>query len=243
MEVIHDLTKDGKLKIYQDTEMNSYTFDSVLLANFVTVNKKIEKVVDLCAGNAPIAMLLTRRKPNGPLNIKAVELQEEVANLGQKSIEHNQLDNVEMINDNLIGISKKIGMNKYNLITVNPPYFRLDETTNIKGNKSVAIARHELEVNLEQIIEESRKLLDNNGLLSFVFRPERLDELIVLLDKHKFKLKRLQLVYPRVGEECNTILVEAKKGQNKGQVRIEEPFYVYGPGTEYSEQTLEILKI
>ncbi len=241
MRVMHDLTKDGALKIIQDTECNSYTFDSVLLANFVSMNKKTKRVVDLCSGNAPIAMLLTRRKVRHKLEIKAIEIQTEIAKMGQESIALNNLDNVEMINDDLINISEKIGKNMYNVITCNPPYFKAQDTANFNENKSVAIARHELLVNLEQIIDESRKLLDNNGVLAFVFRPERLDELIVLLDKYNFKLKRLQFVYPKMNEECNTILVEAKKGQNNGQVRIEQPLYVYNQDGTHTEQARTII--
>lgn len=243
MKVIHDLTKDGALKIVQNTELNSYTFDSVLLANFVSMNKKTKKVVDLCSGNAPIAMLLTRRNTRHHLEIKAVEIQKEVAELGRESIELNKLDNIEMINDDLINISDKIGKNCYNAITCNPPYFKVEEIAHINESESVAIARHELLVNLEQIIEESRRLLDNNGIVAFVFRPERLDELIVLLDKYKFKVKRMQFVYPKFNSECNTILVEAKKGQNQGQVRIEEPFYVYNDDGSYTKQALEVINI
>ncbi len=243
MRVVHDLTKDGDLKIVQRTTLNSYTFDSVLLAYFVSLNKKTKSVVDLCSGNAPIAMLLTRRKTRHTLEIKAVEIQKEVADLGRESIEMNNLTNIEMINDDLINISEKIGKNCFNAVTCNPPYFKLEEVAHINEEQSVAIARHELLVNLEQIIEESRRLLDNNGVVAFVFRPERLDELIVLLDKYNFKLKRLQFVYPKYHSECNTILVEAKKGQSKGQVRIEEPFYVYNDDGTYTEQAKAVINI
>ncbi len=243
MIVKHDLTKDGNLKILQDTTKNSYTFDSVLLANFVSLNKKSKYVVDLCSGNAPIAMLLNRRNTRHKLQIKAVEIQDEIANLGQQSIELNQLDNVEMLNRDLINVSDEIGKNMYNVITCNPPYFKVSDEGNINESRSVAIARHELLVNLEQIIDESRKLLDNNGVLAMVFRPERIDELIILLEKYKFKLKRIRFVYPKMGENCNTILVEAKRGQNKGQVIIENPLYVYNQDGSHTEEALSIINI
>ncbi len=243
MIVQHDLTKDGKLKILQDTTKNSYTFDSILLANFVSLNKKSKLAVDLCSGNAPIAMLLTRRNSRHKLQIKAIEIQTEIAKLGAKSIELNQLDNVQMINRDLIDISSEIGKNMYNLVTCNPPYFKVNDVSNINESESVAIARHEILVNLEQIIDESRKLLDNNGVLAMVFRPERLDELIILLEKYKFKLKRIQFVYPKLGENCNTILIEAKRGQNKGQVIIEQPLFVYNADGSHTKEALEIINM
>ena len=39
MKVLNDLLWNGKLKIYQDDESFMYSLDSVLLANFVTINK------------------------------------------------------------------------------------------------------------------------------------------------------------------------------------------------------------
>ena len=41
MIVLNDLLEYNNYKIYQDTEMFCFSLDSVLLANFVTVNKKI----------------------------------------------------------------------------------------------------------------------------------------------------------------------------------------------------------
>lgn len=242
MEIIHDLTKDGQLKIVQDTEMNTYTFDSILLSYFTTVNKRTKKVVDLCSGNGPIGMLLSRRLYGDDYQIKCVEIQEHIADLGAKSIKLNNLDNnMEMICDDLIDISETIGKNNYNLVTCNPPYFKVDPDSNLNPNSSVAIARHELCVNLEEIIDEARKLLDNMGLFSIVFRPERFDELIVLLDAYGFKVKRMQFVYPKQGQKCNTILVEARKGQVNSQVQILEPLYVYNQDDTYTEDALKIV--
>ena len=221
MEIIHNLTTDGSLKIYQDTELNSFSFDSVLLANFVKLNKRDTKIVDLCSGNAPVAMLLKHIYQTKVLDIKAVEIQPEVAELARKSVLVNKLNSeIEVIEADLKGINETIGANTYNVITCNPPYFKLDETSNINPNEKVSYARHEILVNIEDIIIESKKLLDNMGVLVLVFRPDRLDELIIKLDKYNFKIKRLQFVYPKKGQKCNTILVEAKKVSNNSHLHI-----------------------
>lgn len=242
MIVKHDLTKDGSIVIYQDSEKNCYTFDSILLSWFTTVNKGTKNVVDLCSGNAPIAMLIAHKKQNDDIKVIGVEIQAEISKLAQESIVANNLESkVEIVTDSLVGISAKLGQNFFDLVTCNPPYFRVDNTSNINPNNSIALARHEIAVNLDQVISESRKLLDNNGVLSFVHRPERLDEIIISLNKHGFVVKRLQLVYPRVGSMANTVLIEAKKGQNKHQMKIEEPIFVYDSGNDYTEQAKEII--
>ncbi len=243
MEVIHDLDVEGKLKIYQDTNLNSFTFDSVLLSYFTNLRKKDNLIVDLCSGNAPIAMFLTLKKED--LKIICVEIQKEVCELAKKSIILNKLeDKVEVCCADLKGISKKIGANTYDVITCNPPYFRVDEDSNLNTSDSIAIARHEISVNLEEIIVESRKLLNNTGSLNFVYRPDRIDELIILLNENNFYVSRLQFVYPKISKGANTVLVEAKKGKVKNnKIKVLEPIIVYDENSNYTDDAKTILKI
>lgn len=241
MEVKHELTKDKKLIIFQDTELNSFTFDSLLLANFASINKRTKKAIDLCAGNSPVNMLLTRKRPR-QVKFTSVEIQKKVSKLGAKSVEYNNLENeIDCICEDLIGIHKKVGANCFDLVTCNPPYFKIEETSNLNPNESVAIARHELLVNLEQIIEEARVLLSNNGTFSLVFRPERLDELIVKLSENNFHIKRIQFVYPKMSKNCNTILVEAKKGSSANKMLILPPLFVYNEDSTHTSDALKII--
>lgn len=240
MLVTNDLTRDGRLKIIQDTDYGSYTLDSLLLADFVKMTRRTEYAVDLCAGNGPIGMLLADKKRN--LKVEVVEIQEQLSNITNESIKLNNMqDRVTAHNQNLIGISEKLGKNKYHVITVNPPYFKVTEDANINPNQAIAMARHELTVTLEDIIKESASLLDNIGTLNFVFRPQRLDELIILLNKYGFTLKRIKFVYPKLNKDCNTILVEAKRGKTDNQMIIEPPFIVYEDNDQYTAATQEIL--
>lgn len=240
MLVTNDLTRDGRLKIIQDTDYGSYTLDSLLLADFVKMTRRTEYAVDLCAGNGPIGMLLADKKSN--LKVEVVEIQEQLSKITNESIKLNNMqERVIAHNQNLIGISEKLGKNKYHVITVNPPYFKVTEDANINPNQAIAMARHELTVTLEDIIKESASLLDNIGTLNFVFRPQRLDELIILLNKYGFTLKRIKFVYPKLSKDCNTILVEAKRGKTDNQMIIEPPFIVYEDNDQYTAATQQIL--
>lgn len=243
MDIINELDLNGTLKIVQNKNMNNFTMDSVLLAGFVKLTKKDKNIVDLCAGNCPVGMLLTLKKRQ--ISVKCVELQEENVKLGQKSIEMNKLENeLEIINDNLINISEKIGKNKYDIITCNPPYFKVDSTSNLNTNKSYSIARHEIEVNLEQIISESKKLLRTQGRIYFVHRPERIDEIILLLNKYDFELKKLRFVSPYRGKDSNTVLVEAKKGKTmNNKVKVLDQLYIYEDIDKYTSEMLQIMNM
>lgn len=242
MKVIHDLTLSSKLKIVQREDRNAYTFDSLLLASFTNATKHTYEMVDLCSGNAPIGLLMSTKKSN--LNIKCVEIQKDVSKLAQESVELNKLENrIEIISDDLIGISKKIGENKYDLVTCNPPYFRVDDTSNLSDNDYIAIARHEIAVTLEDVILESKKLLNNEGKLTLIHRPDRIDEIIYLLTINGFSLKRIKFVYPYVGKNANIVLIEAtKKKQINNKIHVEEPLYVYNKNKEYTEDAKKIME-
>lgn len=241
MLVTNDLTRDGRLKIIQDTDYGSYTLDSLLLADFVKLTKRSRYAVDLCAGNGPIGMLLADRKKN--LEVEVVEIQQQLSEITNDSIKLNNLEHrVRAHNQNLIGICDQLGKNKYHIVTVNPPYFKMSEDANINPNQAIAMARHELTVTLEDIIKESSYLLDNIGTINLVFRPQRLDELIILLNKYGFTLKRIKFVYPKLSKDCNTILVEAKRGSSDNQMVIEPPFIVYNENDTYTDATTKILE-
>ncbi|MGL4589888.1 MAG: tRNA1(Val) (adenine(37)-N6)-methyltransferase [Mycoplasmatales bacterium] len=241
MRVIHNLTKDEKLKIIQETELNNFTFDSLLLADFAKVNRNTKYVCDLCTGNAPIPLLLKYRAKQNFV-IDCVEIQPVLAKLAVESIELNKYQTDIFVHEqNLINVSDVLGKNKYQLVTCNPPYFKVDENSNINPNESIAMARHEISVTLEQIIEEARKLLTNTGVVAFVFRPERFDELIYLLKKNQFSVTKIKFVYPKKGKKANTVLVEAKRKNTNSHVMILEPLYVYNADGTYTADALKII--
>ena len=80
MEVLNDLV--GKnLKIYQDDDYFKFSLESILLPNFVTINLKDQKILDLCSGNAPIPLVLSTKTKK---KIIGVELQKEILRIQLK---------------------------------------------------------------------------------------------------------------------------------------------------------------
>ncbi|MCK5762190.1 MAG: SAM-dependent methyltransferase, partial [Candidatus Izimaplasma sp.] len=100
------------------------------------------------------------------------------------------------------------------------------------------IARHEVFITLEEIIIEAKRLLTTKGSFVLVHRTERLIEIINLLSKHKFAVKRIRLVYPKHGEDSNIVLIDASNNGLPG-LKILEPLYVH----ENDKYTDEVLKI
>ena len=101
MEVINDLV--GKnLKIYQNDDYFKFSLESVLLPEFVDINLRDKKIIDLCSGNCPIPLILSKKTL---ASITAVELQKEIYELGLKSIKINHKENqIELLNEDVLNL-------------------------------------------------------------------------------------------------------------------------------------------
>ena len=234
-EQIHELLGYENIKIIQDEDMFSFSLDSMLLANFIDT-KGAKRIIDLGTGNGPIPLFLTL-KTNA--SIIGVEIQEEVALLAKRSVELNHFESqIEIINDDLKGIYKKVGANSFDIVSSNPPYFPYKESSMINKNDYLTIARHEVKANLLDIIIEAKKLLKDGGRLYMVHRVNRLTEVIKELEENGFGLKKMQMIHPKIDGEAMMFLVEARKNKTS-DLKIIKPLYVYN-NDKYTEEVLEI---
>ena len=219
MKEINDLYDYG-YKIVQNSDYFKFSLDSMLLANFVNINMADSKLLDFCTGNCPIPIILS----NSIKNIVAFEVQKEIYELGDESLKLNNINNVKLINDDIKNIGNYYEEGYFDIITCNPPYFKVIDSSRINDNNVKAIARHEILIKLEDIVSLAYKFLRDKGKLYIVYRPDRLMELLKLFDKYKFGVKKLQCCYNNSESLSSMILIEAmKNGQD--DLKILAPLY------------------
>lgn len=232
MKVTNYLLGYKNLKIVQDNEMFNFSLDSVLLPNFVTINKKIAKILDIGCGNAPIPLILST-KTNA--QIIGVEIQKEVYDLALESIKlNNKEDQISIINKDINDYYKEVETDSFDVITCNPPFFKYIETSNINKNDYKTIARHEVKLNLRELFTIAKKLLKNNGVIAIVNRPERFVEVVEEMKKNNIEPKRVQFVYPKENKEANIMLIEGSKNGNPG-LKILPPIYSHLDNGDYTD--------
>ena len=230
MIVKNRLLNYGEMIIYQDNDCFLFSLDSVLLANFITIKLTDKKIIDLCSGNAPVPMLLSFRTK---ADIFGVEIQKYIFDMGYDSIKENKLNKqITFINADVKDVDNIFESESFDIVTCNPPYFKYQDKSLININENKAIARHEIAITLEQIIEKSCYLLKNGGTFGIVHRPERFMEIIELLKKYHMEPKRVQFVYPKIDKEANMMLIEAVKN-GRGGLKILEPFIVHDVDGHY----------
>lgn len=231
------LLKDD-LRIIQSPSVFSFSLDAVLLSNFTYVPIQKGTIVDLCSGNGVIPLMLHRRSH---ANIIGVEIQERLYDMAKRSIEYNNLEQkITMIHDDLKNAPSIIGREFVDVVTCNPPYFQDVPTSEQNTNEHYAIARHEIKTNLDEVIYASKLLLKHGGKLAMVHRPGRLLDIVTTMRNHGIEPKRVQFVYPKMGKEANTLLIEGIKG-GKADLKILPPVYVYEENNEYTAHMKEML--
>lgn len=239
MEVVNRLLNYKDLKIVQNTNWFNFSLDSVLLCNFVTLNKNTNHIIDFCTGNAPIPLILSQKTSS---KIIGVELQKEIYDLAKKSVEINNLQNqIELKNMDIKDLTKEYETDTFDLITCNPPYFKVNKNSNLNDNDIKTVARHEVNITLDEIISISKKLLKNNGTIALVHRPERLIEIIETMKQNNIEPKKIQFVYPRTNSESNILLIEGTKNGNPG-LKILPPLFVHDEDGNYLEEIQDMFQ-
>lgn len=233
MIVKNRLLNFGDKIIYQDNDCFLFSLDSVLLPNFVTIKLSDKKIIDLCCGNAPGPMLLSFRTK---ARIFGVEIQKDIYDLGVNSIKENEMDNqITLLNEDIKNLYNYFDSESFDVITCNPPYFKYKEDSLVNSNDKKTIARHEVYIKLEEIIEISRYLLKNNGMFALVHRPDRLIEIIDFMRKNNIEPKKLRYVYPKIDKEANMILIEGVKNGKSG-LKVLPPLIIHDKDGNYCEE-------
>ncbi len=219
--------------IYQDDDCFLFSLDSILLPNFVTVKLTDKNIIDLCCGNAPGPMLLSFRTK---ARIFGVEIQKDIYELGLKSVLDNKMmDQITLICDDVKNISQHFDSETFDIVTCNPPYFKYEKNSLVNTNDKKAIARHEVMINLEDILKSANYLLKNKGTFAMVHRPDRLMEIFDLMRKYNLEPKKIRFIYPKKDKECNMILIEGIKNGNAG-LKIISPLITHNEDETYCDE-------
>lgn len=225
--------------VIQDPQKFCFGMDAVLLSGFAKV-KKGEQVLDMGTGTGIIPILL-KAKTQGE-HFTGLEIQQECAEMAQRSVRYNHLEqHVRIIQGDIKEAADIFGAASFHVVTCNPPYM-IGQHGLTNPHMPKAIARHEILCTLEDVISQAARVLKDRGRFYMVHRPFRLTEIMITLTKYKLEPKRMQLVYPYIDREPNMVLIEALKGGNS-RITVERPLIVYEKPGIYTKSVLEMYDI
>ncbi|NME36553.1 MULTISPECIES: tRNA1(Val) (adenine(37)-N6)-methyltransferase [Fusobacterium] len=222
-EIVNITTFDDDIKIYQLIDGFRFSVDPIILVDFFEGNPE-KKVLDIGSGSGIIPILLAKRK--NMKNITGIEIQKESLDIFKRNVSENKLEkNIEIVYGDVKEYSKS---NYYDYIISNPPYMSLDGKK-ISENENKKISRHEIKLNLGELIKNSKRLLKPRGELFLVHRSFRLSEIIKELEKNNFSPKKIKFVYFDRNKNSNLILIQASKGR-KNKLEVVPPLFLEEEG-------------
>lgn len=238
MEVLNDLV--GKnLKIYQDNDYFKFSLESVILPSFVDIKLSDKKILDLCTGNAPIPLILSTKTKN---QIIGVELQKEIYDLAIKTIKINNLENqITILNYNVKELNKIFPGDTFDIITVNPPYFKVNDNKYLNKNNIKSTARHEENLTLDELLKTVKYLLKNNASFYMVHRTERFIEIIEKLKEYNLEPKKIRFIFPFKKKESKLFMIMATKNGKTG-LKILDNLYVHENDLLYTDEVLKMFE-
>jgi len=222
-KVLNDLYDYSGMKIYQLEEGFKFSLDSILLAELVQIHKYDKNLLDLCTGNAVVPLVLSTKSN---ISMYGMEIQSDIFDLAKNSVCYNQKEEqIHLILDSISNYQNYFPGNNFDIVTCNPPYFKVHHLDFVNDIELKQIARHELKTNLEEVIRISSFALKDKGNLYMVHIPNRLQEILLLLEKYHLRMKELYFVYPKRNSESFLLLFRAMKRGNIG-LKVHEPIYL-----------------
>ncbi len=207
---------DNGISVYQSDNFYKFTQDAILLAKFCNI-KHSDNVLELCAGSGVISFYAYSLCPFNHLYFN--EIQTEMCEIIEENIKFNGFKRKSKIfNCNLKDLKLSDFPKSLDVIICNPPYQKVNEKSLINERPEIALARHEIEANLDDIIKKSSELLKDKGRLYMVHIAPRVTEIVTNCAKYNMQVKRMKFIF-NGDKEAYLVLIEAVKGANSG-VRI-----------------------
>ncbi len=233
-EETFDTLFDGRIEIRQKKEGYRFSIDALLLAHFAELRPK-GRVIDLGTGCGVIPLILVfRRKAE---TVIGVEIQPSLADLARQNVSRNRFSSqIEIREGDFRTLAEEEGA--FDSVLCNPPYRRIG-SGRINPREEKALARHEINATLEEVLQTAYRLLKNKGRFYSIYPASRIADLFPGLRRFHLEPKRIQFVHSRAGEEARLVMVEALK-EGKAQAKILPPFVLYQAGNRYTAQARKL---
>jgi tRNA1(Val) A37 N6-methylase TrmN6 len=217
----------------EQVSSHAFNLDTILLADFIKVPYRAKKIADFGTGAGALLLYLSQ-KTNA--KIIGVEIQESRYLQALYNIHLNKLeDRLSVVHQDIIDFDER----DLDCIVSNPPFFKVTESSLTNQSLDEKIARHEIMIDLERLIQKVSKSLRYGGHFFLIHRPDRLIEMIEIMKNHQMEIKRIRFVHSFLHEHAQHVLVHATKNGQSG-LKVEAPLIIYEEKHIHSKEMKEI---
>lgn len=226
-----------ELNISQPANGYRFSVDSLILAAQIHP-KGNEKVMDIGCGCGIISLLLAYRYPD--IQITGIEIDEELCHWAKQNVLNNGFENVRIQQCDIQTFQIEEKEAKADIIVSNPPYKKIG-TGRLNPNRQKTMARHEISLNIHQLIQCSSHLIKDQGLLCIIFPFDRMNDLTLALGLHDFFLESIRYIHIKPETKAWRVIVRAIKNGAE-QTSSPPPLYIYTKEDKYTEEYLSLFR-
>ncbi|MDA8140102.1 MAG: tRNA1(Val) (adenine(37)-N6)-methyltransferase [Desulfobacteraceae bacterium] len=237
-ELTEDSFFQGELRVSQARDGYRFSIDAILLAATIETRPG-EAVLDIGTGCGIIPLLLAFRHPD--ISIHALEIQPELAKLAQKNVSDNKMAaRITITCADVRRLSDRTFEHPFDWVVSNPPYHR-PFSGRLNPNHQRALARHEIMLDLDELLLCARRMLRTGGRLAMIYPADRLSDLVAGMRQAGIEPKWLRTIHSQEGEEARLALIKGVKAGKPG-LRIAPPLIVYEPDGRYVEEVRKMMQ-
>lgn len=201
----------GGISVCTDS-VHTFNEDSLLLAAFARA-ERAKHACDLGTGCGIIPLMWCRREH--PMEITAVDLSERACELSRLGAERSGVQKrLHVVRCDLRTFWREVRI-RYDLITMNPPYFRSDG-----GKRSLHLetdrARRDSMARIDEVCHSAARMMQQRGRLCICFPAERLCDALCAMRAEHLEPKRIRPVTVRSGRPARLFLIEGVLGGKPG---------------------------
>ena len=218
--------------IIQNDSGYRYSIEPFLLADFAPLLPG-QEVLDIGTGCGIIPLLMVFREST--LKVTGIEIQD--TENAEKNVSKNKME-IKIVNDDFLEWAEQVELESFDSIVSNPPYRKINSgRTNPDPGK--AIARHEIKLNLQSMLDKAQPLLKKGGHIALAYPPIRLQETLGELESRELFPSRIRFIHGNQNAEAKIFLVDAIK-EKESDLIVDSPLYVYNKDGSYSKEMQEI---
>lgn len=234
---LEDLERNGFL-MYQLKEGFRFGTDTALLAWFAAcfvrsggkgntsmVTKKKTEALELGAGCGACSLLLMARQAS--VCVDAVEIMEKPCEVIGANVKLNHLEGrLRPIRADIRELPPEVKNKQYDIVFMNPPFFREEKGTRASEDKSVERLNGRFEQNgdLDDFVRiASARVIPSSGHVVMIMKGNRLKDCLKAFEDNQIAPVKLMTVHSFADKEASMILLAGKRGSKDPDLRILPP--------------------
>ena len=228
------LTRDhffnGHIVLTQPKTGYRFSIDAVILAHLVCPAAS-ETVLDLGTGCGVIPIMLAYRNPD--LRLLGVEIQQPLSDLARQNVADNHMtERIRIINKDMGELTPADIGGPVDLVVTNPPYRKL-ESGRVNADSQRAVARHELKIDLDTLLQTARRLLNRSGRFGVIYPSVRTVDLLSAMRSNGLEPKTLTMIHSNPASPARLVAMVGVKGGRPG-MEVVPPLHLYQDDGTYT---------